>query len=286
MPIEERQVNVGGLTTPYLTAGEGPPLVLLHADGNSPHSWRWVMPELARTHRVYVPTFPGAAGDTNKVGVAKVADHSGSSFATFLAAFLDVLGIERAAVVGCSHGGLVALHLALSDPSRVTALGLVDSSGLGRAINPGLAMLTLPGYGEMVIGVQKTPLGAAQRALGRSAFLFTNPARIPPEWLAEQYRLALLPGFLEATLAVMRSQIGPLGQREVLLDELPRLTMPTLVVWGALDLIVPYHHALAAVARLPRGHLALIPDCGHLPHVERPDRFIAALGRFLDDHVG
>ncbi len=283
--MEERQVNVGGLTTPYLTAGEGPPLVLLHADGNSPHSWRWVLPALARTHRVYVPTFPGAAGDT-KVGVAKVADHSGSSFATFLAAFLDVLGIERAAVVGCSHGGLVALHLALSDPSRVTALGLVDSSGLGRAINPGLAMLTLPGYGEMVIGVQKTPLGAAQRALGRSAFLFTHLERIPPEWLAEQYRLALLPGFLEATLAVLRSQIGPLGQREVLLDELPRLTMPTLVVWGALDLIIPYHHALAAVERLPRGHLALIPDCGHLPHVKRPDRFIATLGPFLDDHVG
>ncbi len=60
--------------------------------------------------------------------------------------------------------------------------------------------------------------------------------------------------------------------------------MPTLVRWGANDIVIPVHNARAAVARLPRGHLALIPDCGHLPRLERPERFVAAPGRFLAEH--
>ena len=78
-----------------------------------------------------------------------------------------------------------------------------------------------------------------------------------------------------------RAIIDLAGQRQVMLDELPCLTMPTLIVWGTRDVTVPCYQAQAAMARLPRGQLALIPDCGHTPHGERPDLFIAALSRFL-----
>ena len=70
-----------------------------------------------------------------------------------------------------------------------------------------------------------------------------------------------------------------------MLGELPRLTMPVLVVWGERDLVFPPDQARAAVAWLPRGELALIPDCGHLPHVERPDLFVAALGHFSPERT-
>ncbi len=278
--VAERWITVDGLETHYLTAGEGPPLVLLHGDGESALDWSWVLPTLARRHRVYAPDLPGA-GQSAKPR----ADYSPAFFARSVAAWLDALGIERAAVAGNSLGGLVALCLALSDPSRVTALGLVGSAGLGRAISPVMISLTFPLYGDLAIGWAGTPLGAPQRAWGRAALLFASPGRAPRAWLADQQRLALTPGFLGATLAALRATAGPGGQRLVLLDQLPRLRMPTLVVWGTDDRIFPADQARAAVERLPRGELVLIPDCGHLPHVECPDRFADALGRFLADHT-
>ena len=82
-------------------------------------------------------------------------------------------------------------------------------------------------------------------------------------------------------MAVLRALVSPLGQREVLVDRLPSLKIPTLVVWGARDRVFPESQAREAVAHLPEGSLAVIPDCGHMPHVECPDRFLAALGEFL-----
>jgi pimeloyl-ACP methyl ester carboxylesterase len=70
----------------------------------------------------------------------------------------------------------------------------------------------------------------------------------------------------------------------VFLDELPRLTVPTLILWGTNDMVIPSYQALAAASQLKNCRLVLIPNCGHLPHVECPDRFVAALGQFLVEH--
>ena len=90
-----------------------------------------------------------------------------------------------------------------------------------------------------------------------------------------------MPGFLEATLTALRGVLDLCGQQEVLLDKLPGVTLPTLIIWGVRDRVFPSHHARAAAERLPNGQLALIPACGHLPQVEAPERFVAALGSFL-----
>ena len=278
--VEERNVKVGEVPTRYLTAGEGPPLVLLHGVGTSALEWTRVMPELARGSSVYAPDLlqPGRGDGSEGYWPASLAE--------FVADFMDALGIEHAAVVGNSLGGLVALRFALSNPSRVSALGLVDSAGLGREVTPALASATLPGLGEAAVNLAQTPVGAAQRSLVRAPLLFAFPTSAPPEWLAEQTRLGLSSGFMETTLTALRSHIGPGGQRgsEILLDELPRLEMPTLVVWGGLDKVVPLRHAHDAVARLRRGSLEVLPGCGHLPHAECPKRFAEVLSRFLDEH--
>ncbi len=98
--------------------------------------------------------------------------------------------------------------------------------------------------------------------------------------MAEQCRLAQSPGYLEAHLTVLRALVGPFGQREVLVDRLDLLETPTLVVWGERDRVFPKSHAKQAVARLRDGSVALIPNCGHMPHVECPGRFLAALDGF------
>lgn len=277
MIVEERNIDVGGLPAHYLTAGEGPPLVLLHALGESALDWRWVLPALGQTHRVYAPDLPGFG-----YSAKPSAEYSPAFFARFVGAYLDALGLERAAVVGNSIGGLAALRLALSEPSRVSALGLVASAGLGREVTYALRLPTLPGYGEATVAWGKTPLGAFQRAWSRVPLLFGHPERVPGEWITEQTRIAQLPGFTEATIAALRAQVDLGGQREVLVDQLPHLRMPTLIVWGERDRVFPYSQGQKAVSRLRQGSLELIPDCGHLAHIERPDRFAAILGRFLD----
>ncbi len=269
-------MEVGGLPVRYLSAGAGPPLVLLHGAGENALDWRWVMSDLAASHRVYAPDLPGSP-----MSAGAAADYSPAFFQRFVSGFLDALHIERAAMVGNSLGGLTAMRLALFEPARATALVLVDSAGLGRAASPALRSLALPGYGKLAIVWGKTPPGALQRSLGRAALLFAHPRRVPPEWLRGQYRLARTPGFLEAQLAAVRAQVGLRGQREVLLDQLPRVHIPTLVVWGSRDRVLPESQAKNAVARLRDGSLSLIPDCGHIPHVECPDRFVTACARFL-----
>jgi pimeloyl-ACP methyl ester carboxylesterase len=280
--LQERRIDVDGLPTRYLTAGnDGPPLVLLHGVGDNALDWRWVTPALARSHRVYAPDLPGAGGSAKP----QDADYSPGYFERFVAAFLDALGIERAAVVGNSLGGLAALRLALSEPERVAALGLVASAGLGRRVNPALRSLSVPGYGRLATAWGRTRPGAAQRALGRAGLVFASPRRVPRKWLGEQYRLARLPGFLEAQLATVRGQLGLRGQREVLVDRLPNLRIPTLVLWGARDRVLPISQAHGAIDGLENGFLEILPDCGHLPQVEQPERFASALDGFLRDEA-
>lgn len=280
MVVEEHSIEVDGLPIRYLTAGTGPPLVLLHGAGDNALDWKWVLPALARTHRVYVPDLPGSPDSARPA-----ADYSPAFFERFVANLLDALDIEGAVVAGNSLGGLIALRLALSEPARVTALILVDSAGLGRAVNPAFTYVNVPGLGEAAMPLWRTPIGAHQRAWGRAALLFARPANVPREWLAEQRRLALSPGYLEAHLRALRAQVDPGGQREVLVDRLPLLNVPTLVVWGARDRVFPESQAREAAARLQEGSLAVIPDCGHMPHVECPDRFVAALEPFLGERM-
>ena len=274
--IETQTVEVDGLPIRYLTAGEGPPLMLLHGAGDNALDWQWVLPDLGATHRVYAPDLPGSPDSARPT-----IDYSPAFFTRFVAKFLDALGIERVAFIGNSLGGLIALRLALSEPKRVMALILVDSAGLGRAVNPAFTSVNVPGLGEAAMPFWRTPIGAYQRAWGRATLLFARPGNVPREWLAEQRRLAVSPGYLEAHLTALRAQVDPGGQREVQLDRLYLMKMPTLVVWGGRDRVFPESQAREAAARLQEGSLAIIPDCGHMPHVECPDRFLAALDAFL-----
>ncbi len=280
--IEERTVVLSGfraeLSTHYLVAGEGPPLVLLHGVGDSADTWRHVIPALARTHRVYAPSFPGS-GRSAKPSI----DYSPALLSVFLQRFLDTLAIERPVIVGNSMGGLVAARFALSAPTGVTGLCLVDSAGLGRQLTLAMRVMNLPGMGKLVTSWNKTPIGASQWALQMAGLLFKRPTRVPPEWLAGIQEMAQTDGYLEATVALIRSASNLRGQlkRELVLDELPRLTVPIQIIWGEGDRVVRARQAQRAVERLRQGQVAIIPDCGHLPQVECPDQFVDILSQFL-----
>jgi 4,5:9,10-diseco-3-hydroxy-5,9,17-trioxoandrosta-1(10),2-diene-4-oate hydrolase len=284
--LHDRRITVDGVQTQYLEAGAGPLLLLLHGHEQSAASWRWVMPALARTRRVLALSLPGHG----ESGPAAGGHAPGADLAPFVAAFLSAVGAEAPVdLAGHSAGGAIALRLTLADPARIRTLTLVDSAGLGREVHPLLALDTLPVIGELAVMISRMPGGDLARTTMSAAMLFAQPWRIPAEFFTEQHALGRRPGQLEASTAMARALFGPHGQRQILLGRLPALTTPTLVIWGGLDYLLPVQQARAAVKHLPHGQLSVFPDCGHLPHVEYPDRFAAVLGTWLTaprDHPG
>ena len=276
--LHDRRITVDGVETQYLEAGAGPLLLLLHGHEQSATSWRWVIPALARTHRVLALSLPGHG----ESGPAADGHAPGADLAPFVAAFLVAVGAEAPLdLVGHSAGGAIALRLTLADPACIRTLTLVDSAGLGREVHPLLALDTLPVIGELAVMLSRMPGGDLARTTMSAAMLFAQPWRIPDEFLTEQHALARRPGQLEASTAMARAMFGPYGQRQILLSRLPALTTPTLIVWGDRDYLLPVQQAHAAVKSLPHGQLSVFPDCGHLPHVEHPVRFAAVLGTWL-----
>lgn len=274
--IREERIELDGVTTRYLTAGDGPPVVLLHALGESSFDWRPVMPRLATTCTVFALDLPGLGPPDEK------ADYSGKGLAAVVRAFLDSQGIDRFALVGNSLGGLVAIRVALANPERVTRLMLVNSAGLGEEVSSALLLTGLPMLGELTVAWGSTPIGGVHQAWTRANLLFADVRNVPEAWLEEQKRLAATPGFNRATLQALRADLEGNRQRDIVLHELPKLSMPTLVVWGMQDKVFPPSHGRAAVDKLQKGSLELIENCGHLPQVEKPEEF----ARLLEDFLG
>lgn len=277
---DDRRITVTGMDLQYVEAGRGEPLLLLHGHEQSATSWRWVIPALAQTHRVIALSLPGHGQSAPAVG----GYAPGRDLVPLVGEFLDAVGTESVHLVGNSVGGAIALRLALADPSRVRTLILVDSAGLGRDVHPLLTLNTLPGIGELAILISRLPGGDMQRTSMSAAMLFAQPGRIPADFFTEHHAVGRRSGQLEASTAMARAMFDANGQREVLLDRLPTLVTPTLVIWGERDYLLPASQARQAVARLPHGRLSMFPDCGHLPHVEFPDRFAAVLREWLIEH--
>ncbi len=273
--MEVRTEVVDGRDVEYVVAGSGPPLVLLHGDGESARDWQWVIPALSAAHQVYALSLPGHGG------TATAESYTPQSLAAWVLKVLDALNLPRASLAGNSIGALVALHVALEQAARVERLMLLDSAGLGRLVNPVLAMETAPGVGEAAIGTTLLPGGAQLRAAARAPMLFVQPWRAPAGWWSDQVRWGAQRSFLEAAVAAKRAVLDIGGQRHVVLDRLGEVQVPTLVLWGALDQVVPFTQGRAAARRLPDGRLHLVDDAGHLVHIERPDAVSAAMLAFL-----
>jgi pimeloyl-ACP methyl ester carboxylesterase len=273
-----RTTTVDGGVAEYLDVGTGPVVVLVHGDGETGRDWRWIAPAIvAAGYRVVAPSLPGHGA------TAETSSYAMEEQARWLARFLDAVSIEEATVGGNSIGGLIPIHLALEQPKRVSRLLLIDSAGLGNAVNPVLGMETLPVLGEVAVGMVFLPGGPQLRAAVRAQNLFAQPQLVPPEWWLDQWRWGGGKPMLTASLACKRAILDAAGQFHLIQDRLPELTVPTLVLWGALDKVVPLVHGQAAAKLLPNCRLEVLPTSGHVPHVESPDAVLVPLLAFLRD---
>lgn len=278
VPLE--RVRIHGHDIAFRRAGSGPPLVLLHGMAGSSATWRHVIPLFAETFTCIAPDLLGH-GESAKPR----ADYSLGSHASYVRDLLVELGHERATIVGQSWGGGVAMQTAYQFPERCERLVLVDSGGLGLEVNAILRALSIPGAAyALPLGCRPlfrdvgARFGAWMAKRGRSL----GSAEAAEIW--RSYSSLTDPDARHAFLLTLRSVVDHRGQRVSARDRL-YLTrdVPTLIVWGDRDPIIPLKHGLDAHAAMPASRLEIFPGVGHFPHCGDPARFARVVTAFIAD---
>ena len=272
-----RYVSVHGHRRAYVRMGSGPAILLLHGLACDHTTWNPVLESLARTHTVIAPDLLGH-GQSDKPR----ADYSVGGYANGMRDLLTVLGIDSVTVVGHSFGGGVAMQFAYQYPERTERLVLVGSGGLGPDVTPAIRAITTPGF-HQVMGVLSTPglrhaTTAAMRLLSRTG---VSQLRDLGE-VADIYDSFKDPRTRAAIRHVVRAVVDWKGQIVTMADR-AYLTeaMPMCVVWGADDLVIPVAHASNASALAPTARVEIIPNAGHFPHKDHPERFVKIVRDFI-----
>src|SRR4051812_3727064 len=276
---EVGEITLHGHRMSYRTAGEGPVVLLIHGITGTSEQWNDVIPLLAEHYTVVAPDLLGHGQSAKPRG-----DYSLGAYAVAIRDLMIALGHNRATVVGHSLGGGIALQFAYEYPVFAERLVVSSSGGLGREGHPLLRAATLPGS-ELVL-----PLIAHERVLSGGILVGKLLQRVglsaAPD-LAEMARgYATLgdAGARQAFIHTMRAVLDPMGQRVAATDRLYLAGMvPSLILWGRRDPLIPCAHAEAAHELMPDSQLEIFEKSGHFPHIDQPVRFARALIDFIED---
>lgn len=269
--VASRIVEVGGITTHYLTAGDGPPLVLLHSGefgASARLCWERQIPGLARHFRVVAPDWLGFGGTDKLRDFVSGSDR----MIRHLAAFLRVLMIDDADFAGCSMGGTMLLREVASGHSRlaVRRMILISAGGFVPDNEHRRALLdydgTEAGMRRIVEATHSDPAFAQDE-----------------EYVRRRVAASLEPGAWEAVASARfkAPNVAPrpdFGHADTVAYE--SVTIPTLAVVGSADkLRQPGYHSV--FARMPRGETVVLEGAGHLLNIERADECTKAMLEFL-----
>jgi len=268
---------LNGREVSYLDSGQGPAVLFIHGLTGSHRNWAHLVDALDDGHRVVAPDLFGHGASAKPRG-----DYSLGAHAATMRDLLDQLGIDKVTLVGHSLGGGIAMQFCYLFPERVERLVLVSSGGLGRDVSPLLRSATLPGAEWVLPVIASRWVRERTESVGRT---FARMGWRPSQDVTEAWR-----GFTSladaetrrAFLATTRSVIDPGGQTVTAHDHLPMVTViPTLVVWGTRDRMIPTWHATTAHQAIPGSRVELFEGAGHFPHLDEPERFAELLGEFM-----
>src|SRR5436853_2875656 len=275
--MDHEEIVLHGHRISYRQAGWGPVVVLIHGITGSSVTWEEVIEPLAEKYTVIAPDLIGHGDSAKPRG-----DYSLGGYASGIRDLLQAIGHERVTVVGHSLGGGIAMQLAYQFPERCERLVLVSSGGLGREVSFLLRAATLPGS-EWVI-----PVLASRRVLGAGNWLGGALGRVglrPRTDLEELWRgLTSLhdAGARQAFVYTLRSIVDAGGQRVSARDRLYLAKeLPTLILWGESDRIIPAHHGAEAHEAMPGSRFETFPGAGHFPYRDDPVRFVKTLDEFI-----
>jgi pimeloyl-ACP methyl ester carboxylesterase len=271
-------VDVNGTTVHYAEMGPPPDeqhplaIVFVHGLGGCWQNWLENIPHFARQHRVLAPDLPG-------FGSSPVPDWEISipRYGELLLGFCDAVGVRDCVVVGNSMGGFVAAEAAIRQPDRFEKLVLVSAAGVSsvrvRRQPAEVAARMISAATPLLFRLQTRTF---RRRKARSAAwggIFHSPGELRPELIWEFFQGGdRAESFVEALTSLVGYDF---------LDRLPEVDVPTLIVWGAQDHVVPPADALGFAKRLKNSRLEVFDQTGHVPMAERPVRFNRVLERFL-----
>lgn len=279
MDVDWRQhlhrVQLPGAEVNYAELGEGEPIIFVHGLAGCWRNWLETMPHFAERYRAIAIDLPGF-GDSPMPSW----EISMPAYGRLLNDFCQQLGLERvAALVGNSMGGFVATEAAIEQPDRYERLVLVSAAGVSLSEAKGrrfeAAARTIKAAAPFLLKGDRDVW--INRPLGRRAafgLVMRQPEKLRPELLKEQVN----PGLDSAGFVPSLASMVGYDTRE----RLSAIEIPTLIVWGLSDRIVPVEAALRYHRLIPRSRLEIFERTGHVPQIERPQRFNTLLDEFLE----
>jgi pimeloyl-ACP methyl ester carboxylesterase len=258
-------VRLNGLEIAYERAGEGPPLVFAHGAAEDGRAWSPQLAALADEFTVVAWDEPGAGGSSDVPESFRLED-----YAHCLAALIDALVLGPAHVAGLSWGGTVVQELYRHHPELVATMILADTYAGWKGSLPEAEVRARVASARQMLAA---PTDAFDPTLP-GLFAGDPPAEFAP--LLREMAAAVRPASLGTQLLLMAEA----DQR----DLLPRIDVPTLLIWGALDARSPLSVARQFERAIPDARLVVIPDCGHVSNLERPAQFNAAVRDFCHAH--
>ena len=260
----------------YRDVGQGPALLLIHGMAGSSDTYRAIIPQLSKKYRVIAPDLLGHGKSAKPRG-----DYSLGAFAAWLRDLLDELGVRRATVIGQSLGGGIAMQFAYQHRDYCERLVLIGSGGLGPDLSRLLRILSAPGA-ELVL-----PIVAPQPVLnlGNKLGSWLTSAGIQSPRAGQMWHAYSSLSDAQtrrAFLRTLRSVVDYRGQAVSALNKF-HLTadLPTLLIWGDRDRIIPVSHAYAAHDALTGSRLEVLEGVGHFPHAEAPTVVADILESFI-----
>jgi pimeloyl-ACP methyl ester carboxylesterase len=247
------------------------PLVLIHGTSASLHTWEGWVKALSARHRVISFDLPGFG----LTGPNASGDYRGDSYARFVLDLMDQLKVQRMAVAGNSLGGEVAWRTALMAPQRVTKLILVDAAGpdfRSDSVPIGFLAARVPVLNRVFDWVLPRPMVVAS-----VRNVYGDPSRVNDALVDRYYELALREGNRRAL--VQRLQQNQRGQDA---ERIRELTLPTLILWGGRDRLVPLSVGRQFEQDIAGSELVVFDELGHVPHEEDPARTVVPVQAFLD----
>jgi pimeloyl-ACP methyl ester carboxylesterase len=271
-------VELHGERVAYRDAGSGEAVLLIHGMAGCSDTWNAVLPRLAKHYRVIAPDLLGHGRSAKPR-----TDYSLGAFAAGLRDLLDELGISRATIIGQSLGGGVAMQFLYQHPEYCRRLILIGSGGLGPDVGWVLRLLAAPGA-EFLLPViaPKAVVALGNRLRPVLGAMGLGSPQAEQTW--QSYSSLSDAPTRAAFLRTLRSVVDYRGQAVSALSRLGmHLEVPSLVIWGDRDPIIPVAHAYSVQAARPGAKLTVLPGLGHYPHVEAADEVADAIHEFFVD---
>ena len=269
------ETRLGTTRVDYVELGQGPPVLFVHGLGGSWRNWLENLPFFARDHRVVAIDLPGFGTSPMPPETISI-----SAYGELVVAVADRLGLgPETALVGHSMGGFISTDAVTAAPQRFSTLTLVAAAGITFAAMSDSRKSVTSAAIKMIRPLMANRVDRAlhRKRLRVASFsgLVAHPSLIDREILWELARYAATaPGMIEATDALYGYDSR---------ERLAEIGIPTLVIWGRKDRLVPVAAAHDYLRRIPGARLSIIDDTGHMVQMERPARFNREVGQFISE---